>query len=338
MLNFGVLRDNWEIAFESPSVNQNFGSIQPAATNRSQEIPIPNLNADVIAIALHGTIILDAGKAVNAVTGAIITDQIDNFVIKDPEGKALIDLSWESFYNYCAMFLNEVFSNMTAMANFGGAGQKTFYYDIVTPVFIPANQGIHKMAFDWNLSNLYPSDVTINASSLISFDVICADNPVLEKWKATDRAFEILGGNSQISNFENDRGWYALMVSHLEHGDPTKIDDVTLKSGSLDLINNEYTPLYYEFLNRAEYTPRWVGDTLLQFRPHKHLSTDLVMLEGNTAETCNLLLICEADPSRVVTTPEVSAPPVAQQTTPTVSTQQGQQPQVQQPVKINIGY
>jgi hypothetical protein len=213
------------------------------------------------------------------------------------------------------------------------------------------------MVFDWAVGNIYAADVTVNGASLISFDVICCDTPPLEKWKVTDRSLALMIGNTQITNFECDRGWYALMIQSLAGG-AADIDDVTFKSGAFDLISDEYPALNAEYLNRAEYAPRTAGDTVLQFRPHINMSTDLKMLEGTAARTICEMLIAHADASRQVTTPEVVAPPIAGLVQPLISQgittatspvvtggsmlTQGGITQVRQPgilpVKLNISY
>lgn len=352
MYNFGVLRQLWKTAFDSTCLTQNFGSVQPAVANRSPEIPIPNLNSDVVAIEIHGHIICSSVAGQAAVAGALLTDIIDNFDIKDPEGKSVIDLGWESFFNYCGVFNGGNVDDIDALGAIGKADTHTYDFRVIVPIYIPASQGIHKMVFDWSLANIYGGDVTLDAGSLIAYDVITNDGANLEKWKAADRAETRNTGNNSIANFEVDRNWYFVMIQNLDNG-VTDIDDVTLKHLNLALVDNEYDDLEAEFLARVDeidFVPRFAGDAGFYFRNHAHLSTDGFVIEGNTAGTMTLLLIASADASRSVTTPEVTGGNIVAQvaTTPAVTMGQPASTVTQgnlttsgnriMPVKLNVGY
>lgn len=345
MLNAGTLREAWEEAYESPSVTQDFAQVVPALRNSSADIPVPNLNTDTIGIHMQGSLVLDASGAQAVTVGAIATDIITNLTLKDPEGKAVLDISWQQLFNYVSWFLN---ANpvITPLAPFGGAGQATYVFDVILPVFIPKNQGIHKLVFYWNIANIYPALVTVNNASIIYLTLIGNDAPNLEKWKATTRQLNLIAGLTAVTEWENDRGWYAIFVTNLATAGVLDVGQTQISNAGFPLINSNYPALNAEYLQRYLYAPRYAGDTILQFRPHIHMSTDIFTLTGTVAEAISIMVIASADTSRVVTTPEVTAPNVTQQITPAVVqpvyTQQTQPLATNQgpimPVRVNIGY
>lgn len=350
-MNYGLLRHLWEIAYESSSVTEDVGSQAMQETDTGEEIELSNLGSDTIAIILDGIVKLTASDAEVPITGRILTDILDNITVKDPNGKTVIDLSWRTAYNYCGFFLNEA-PVMDTIPTFAKAGTATARFHLLIPIFIPRDQGIHKLEIDYNLANIYAADVGLANGALISISICTGDQTGLMKWKAVDQSVAIVDGPNTITKLENDRPWYAVGIMALRDGndnDEYSIDDVKLVNKSVGLITTKYYKLAAASDERTEFTTRATPDTMLSFRAHLHASTDLFMLEGDEALTISLLLIAQADPSRGVTTPEVtggSAPqtsqvPVLVTMNPAVSgvTQPSQQGAMKiLPVPISTGY
>lgn len=295
----------WREAYAAADLKQFFRTIVPTATGKSESFAIPNLGSRCVGIALHGSIIVTASAAENAVSAAKIIDLLDNLILTDAAGKTKIHIKPRTLYNYAALYMNEV-PAMDALTNFAGAGSSTFTFDIVIPVSIAPTEGIYHLQFDYALTNCYAADTIVATGSTIDMVGIYADVE-LPTWKIADISKAFVSGNNQINELESNRGWYGLIVQGVAA--LSDIDDVTIKSANQDLISAEFPDLYAQFLQAVLYTPRVTGDIVIGFRPHVHLTTDFVNFEGTTTGTLTIAVIAEADqPTRSATAAEVTAP------------------------------